>query len=217
MSQTLELQFVSDIMCPWCRIGLGNLETAIARLGDSFDIALTFEPFELNPQMPAEGQNTGEHLAEKYGSTPEQSKQNRAMIQARGREVDFDFNFTDSSRMWNSFDAHRLLHWAKEQGKQAELKKALFKAHFTDNRNMGDHTTLVDIAGSIGLDQQAAKAILESQQFADDVRQRQQLWHNNGIHSVPTVIVNNQYAITGGQPAEVFERALRDIAAKAEI
>ena len=214
MKAAIEIKFVSDIMCPWCVVGLRNLEIALGNLDDKVTSEMTFQPFELNPQMPAEGQNFAEHIVEKYGITPQQSDENRKMIQARGAEVDFDFNFTAESRMRNSFDAHRLLHWADQEGKQAQLKNALFKAHFTHNQDVSDHQVLADIAADVGLNRQAAKGVLENGHYGDEVRQLEKFWHENGISSVPTVIINNKYAISGGQPAEQFQQALEEILAK---
>tara|TARA_R110001606_G_scaffold306293_1_gene453462 strand:+ start:465 stop:1148 length:684 start_codon:yes stop_codon:yes gene_type:complete len=214
MKDSLDIQFISDVMCPWCVVGLGNLNKALEQLSDTVDTTLTFQPFELNPKMPAEGQNLNEHITEKYGINKEQSDQNRTMIQARGKEVDFDFNFSQESRMRNSFDAHRLLHWAQSEGKQAELKMALFKAHFTHNQDVSDHTILANLAASVGLDPAAAKGILDNNHFADEVRQQEQIWQQNGITSVPTVIINNAYAISGGQPAEVFKSAIEEVLEK---
>ncbi|MGB0783304.1 MAG: DsbA family oxidoreductase [Marinomonas sp.] len=214
MKEPLNIQFVSDVMCPWCVVGLGNLNKALASLQDAVEVDFTFQPFELNPSMPPEGQDLSEHITEKYGITKAQSDENRAMIQARGKDVDFDFNFTEESRMRNSFDAHRLLHWAKLEGKQAELKMALFKAHFTHNQDVSDHQTLANLAASVNLDLGAAKGILENGHFADDVRQQEQFWQQNGITSVPTVIINNKYAISGGQPADVFQNAIEEILQK---
>ncbi|MEP0072523.1 MAG: DsbA family oxidoreductase [Marinomonas sp.] len=211
MRNSLDIQFVSDIMCPWCVVGLGNLNKAIAELGDKTNINITFQPFELNPTMPAEGQGFQEHIIEKYGITKEQSDQNRAAIQERGKELDFDFNFNDESRMRNSFDAHRLLHWANLEGKQAELKAALFKAHFTHNQDVSDYVVLSKIAASVNLDPSAAKGVLESGQYKEEVKKLEQFWQQNGINSVPTVVINNKYAITGGQPAESFKQALEEI------
>ncbi|WOD09180.1 DsbA family oxidoreductase [Marinomonas sp. GJ51-6] len=213
MKNSLDIQFVSDIMCPWCVVGLGNLNKAIAELEDKVDVNITFQPFELNPTMPAEGQGFQEHIIEKYGITKEQSDQNRAAIQERGKELDFDFNFNDESRMRNSFDAHRLLHWANLEGKQAELKAALFKAHFTHNQDVSDYAVLSKIAASVDLDPSAAKGILESGQYKEEVKKLEQFWQQNGINSVPTVVINNKYAITGGQPAESFKQALEEIMA----
>lgn len=211
MKEPLDIQFISDVMCPWCVVGLGNLNQALGQLNDTVDATVTFQPFELNPNMPAEGQNLTEHITEKYGISKAQSEQNRAMIQARGKELDFDFNFTDESRIRNSFDAHRLLHWAGLEGKQAELKAALFKAHFSHNQNINDYSTLAHLAASVNLDPAAAKGILENGHFAEEVREQEALWQQNGISSVPTVIINNKYAISGGQPADVFKNAIEEI------
>ncbi|RBP81206.1 DsbA family oxidoreductase [Marinomonas rhizomae] len=214
MKDSLDIQFISDVMCPWCVVGLGNLNKALDQLSDKVDTTLTFQPFELNPNMSAEGQDLSEHITEKYGINKEQSDQNRDMIKTRGKEVDFDFNFTAESRIRNSFDAHRLLHWAQLEGKQAELKDALFKAHFTHNQDISDHQILANLAASVNLDPAAAKGILENNHFADEVRQQEQIWQQNGITSVPTVIINNAYAISGGQPAEVFKSAIEEVLEK---
>jgi len=214
MKDSLDIQFISDVMCPWCVVGLGNLNKALEQLSDTVDATVTFQPFELNPNMPAEGQDLSEHITEKYGISKAQSEQNRAMIQQRGEEVGFNFNFTTESRMRNSFDAHRLLHWAQSEGKQAELKIALFKAHFTHNQDVSDHTVLANLAASVGLDPAAAKGILDNNHFADEVRQQEQIWQQNGITSVPTVIINNAYAISGGQPVDVFKSAIEEVLEK---
>jgi predicted DsbA family dithiol-disulfide isomerase len=214
MKDSIDIQFVSDVMCPWCVVGLGNLNKALAELKETVTANTSFQPFELNPSMPAEGQNFSEHIIEKYGISKEESEKNRAIMQERGKELDFDFNFTEESRMRNSFDAHRLLHWAELEGKQTELKMALFKAHFTHNQDVSDYTVLANLAASVDLDPAAAKGILENDRYAEEVRKQEQFWQQNGISSVPTVIINNKYAITGGQPAESFKQAIEDIVAK---
>ncbi|MDP2816813.1 MAG: DsbA family oxidoreductase [Polaromonas sp.] len=215
VSSTLKIDFVSDVSCPWCVIGLKALEEALDRVGGGVKADIHFQPFELNPNMPAEGQDIGEHLAEKYGSTPEQSQRNREMIRARGQEVGFTFSMDKRGRIYNTFDAHRLLHWAGEQGQglQQALKEALFKAYFTDGESPGAHEVLVRVAGEAGLDTRRAKDILASVEYADTVREREQFYLQQGIHSVPAVIINDKHLISGGQPAEVFEQALRQIAA----
>ncbi|MBB5192889.1 putative DsbA family dithiol-disulfide isomerase [Silvimonas terrae] len=215
MTSRLKIDFVSDVSCPWCAIGLNALERALAQIGPEIETDLYFQPFELNPQMVPEGQDIGEHLAQKYGSTPEQSAKNREGIRARGEEVGFVFNMDKRGRIYNTFDAHRLLHWAGEEGKQRELKHALFKAYFTDGQNPGDHALLLRVAGEVGLDTERARAILASDEFASDVRQAELFYQQNGIHAVPAVIINDRHLIQGGQPVEVFEQALRQIAAGA--
>ncbi len=212
---SLKIDFVSDVSCPWCVIGLKSLEDALGRVIDSVKADIHFQPFELNPKMPAEGQDIGEHLAEKYGSTPEQSQKNREMIRARGADVGFTFSMDKRSRIYNTFDAHRLLHWAGEQGPglQLALKEALFKAYFSDGESPGSHEVLARVAGEVGLDVDRAKAILASSEYADDVRERENFYLQQGVHAVPAVIINDRHLISGGQPAEVFEQALRQIAA----
>lgn len=210
----MKIDFVSDVSCPWCVIGLKALETAIARLGGEVTAEIRFQPFELNPQMPPGGQDINEHLAQKYGATPEQSEQTRAMIRARGAEVGFDFAMDKRSRIYNTFDAHRLLHWAEAEGCQLALKLALFKAYFTAGENPGAHDVLVRLAGEVGLDAARAREILASDAYAEDVRRQQRFYLEQGISAVPAVIVNQRHLIQGGHPAEVFEQALRQIAAE---
>ncbi|MBE0619503.1 MAG: DsbA family oxidoreductase [Burkholderiales bacterium] len=215
MNTPMKIDFVSDVSCPWCVIGLKALEQAIAQLGDEVTTEIHFQPFELNPQMPPEGQDITEHLAEKYGATPEQSEQTRAMIRARGEEVGFAFALDKRSRIYNTFDAHRLLHWAEQEGRQLALKHALFKAYFTDGENPGSHEVLIRIAGEVGLDAARAQEILSSDEYADDVRKQQRYYLEQGINAVPAVIVNERHLIQGGHPASAFEQALRQIAAEA--
>lgn len=211
----LKIDFVSDVMCPWCVIGLGGLNQALDKLApEGICAEITCQPFELNPQMVAEGENLGEHIQRKYGSTPEQSAANRAMIRERAAEVGFDMQMTEQSRIWNTFDAHRLLHWAHQVApdRQLTLKMALFKAHFTDGRNISDAGILTEIAESAGFDRAEAAEILASSCYVNEVRTSEQLWQSRGITSVPAVVINDQYLISGGQPAQVFENALREIA-----
>ena len=215
MKSKMRIDFVSDVSCPWCVIGLKSLETALGRLGDQVAADIHFQPFELNPQMPAEGQDIGEHLAQKYGSTPEQSQRNREAIRARGAEVGFTFGMANRSRIYNTFDAHRLLHWAEGEGLQLALKEALFTAYFTHGDDPSSHAVLARIAGEAGLDTQRAQQILASDEYASDVREREKFYLDQGIHSVPAVIINDRHLISGGQPAEVFEQALRKIAEEA--
>lgn len=211
MTTRLKIDFVSDVSCPWCIIGLNSLEDALGRLGSEVQPELHFQPFELNPQMPAEGQDVLEHLTQKYGATREQMLHNQETIRVRGEEVGFTFDMARRSRVYNTFDAHRLLHWAGLEGKQPALKHALFSAYFTDGRNLSDPEVLVDVATSVGLDEARARDILSSDAHANDVRQHERFYLDQGIHSVPAIIVNDQYLIQGGQPAAVFEQALRQI------
>jgi predicted DsbA family dithiol-disulfide isomerase len=212
MASQLKIDFVSDIACPWCVIGLKALEQALERIGDEASADIHFQPFELNPQMPPQGQDIAEHIAQKYGSTPEQLLRNQEGIRARGAALGFTFDMSKRSRIYNTFDAHRLLHWAELEGRQHALKQALFAAYFTEGRNPSDREVLIDVAMQAGLDPVRAREILESSAYAEDVREREQFYTQHGIQAVPSVIVNNKYLIQGGQPVEVFEEALRKIA-----
>ena len=212
----LRIDFVSDISCPWCVIGLKSLEQALENMSDAASADIHFHPFELNPQMAPEGEDIGEHLARKYGASEEQGAQTRDMIRERGAELGFRFDMDQRGRIYNTFDAHRLLHWAGLQGKQRELKMALFEAYFTKGENPGSHDVLVRVAGEVGLDPSEAGEVLASGAYADEVREEEQFFQRNGISAVPAVIVNQRHLISGGQPLEVFERALREIASNEE-
>ena len=218
--KTMKIDFVSDISCPWCVIGLRALDQALARVGSEVSAELHFQPFELNPNMPAEGQDITEHITQKYGISPEQAHANRENIRVRGAHLGFKFSAAEEagggrSRIYNTFDAHRLLHWAAlvSPAKQKALKEALFQVYFTDGQSPGSHDVLVRVATEVGLDGAKAQEILDTGAYADDVREREQFYQEQGIHSVPAVIINGKHLISGGQPVEVFEQALRQIAA----
>ena len=220
MPKTLHIDFVSDIVCPWCVVGLGGLEAALERLkAEGITAEVHFQPFELNPQMPPEGENIVEHIGRKYGSTPEQSAANRAMITERAAEAwpGFDMRMGPDSRIWNTFDAHRLLHWAGTVGaaEQRALKAALFTAHFTEGRTMTDAGVLADAAAAAGLDRAKAVEVLADDLYAAEVRAAEALWVSRGINGVPAVVVEGKWLISGGQPASVFEEALRKMASEA--
>ena len=210
---TLRIDFVSDVVCPWCAIGLASLERALQRTRGEVAADLHFQPFELNPQMPPEGESIAEHLQRKYGMSDMQLAENQERIRARGAELGFVFDFNARSRIWNTFDAHRLLHWAGLEGKQLELKQALLRAYFSEGRNVSDHAMLAAIAADAGLDAERARAILASGEYAGEVREAEQFFLHNGINGVPAVIIERKHLISGGQPVEVFEQALREIAA----
>jgi len=208
----MKIDFVSDVACPWCAVGLNALERALERIGDEIPVELHFEPFELNPTLAPEGADATEYLRAKYGLSPEQLAKNRANIRDRGAAVGFAFG--ERAHVWNTFDAHRLLYWAGLEGKQRALKHALLRAYHGEGRNPGAHDVLVELAGEVGLDPQRAKAILASGEYATEVRERERHWQQLGIHSVPSVIVDDRHLIQGGQPPELFEQALRQIAAE---
>ena len=217
MTSHLKIDFVSDVSCPWCAIGLAALEQALRNLKSDVQAELRFQPFELNPQMPPGGQDITEHLTGKYGSTPEQQAASREAIRQRGESLGFTFRREGRGRVYNTFNAHRLLHWAELQdpATQLALKKALLRAYFTDGKSPEDKDVLVAAAAEAGLDADQARKILDSDAYAAEVREREQFYLDNGIHAVPAVIVNGRHLSQGGQPVEAFEQALRQVAAAA--
>ena len=206
----MRIDFVSDVACPWCAVGLHALEQALRNIGPQLQVQLHFQPFELNPQMPPEGEDLVGHLARKYGASPEQLAATHATLRQRGAEVGFVFG--ERTRIWNTFDAHRLLHWAGLEGRQRELKHALLAAYHTQGLNPGAPEVLLRLCAEVGLDAARARAILDSDEFADEVRDSERRWQSLGIHSVPSVVIDGRHLIQGGQPSEAFERALRQLA-----
>jgi predicted DsbA family dithiol-disulfide isomerase len=210
--KSLQIDIVSDVSCPWCIIGYQALHAALTDLKDEVTATIHWQPFELNPQMPAQGQEINEHLTQKYGISDAQAQQNREMIKQRGLHVGYEFGNRGGGRIYNTFDAHRLLHWAAEYGKQTELKLALFDLYFKQSGDPSDHKQLLDVVDKVGLDRLQAAAILESDQYQQEVREAQSHYQGLGIQSVPAVIVNNKHLISGGQPTDVFRQALLQIA-----
>lgn len=215
----LRIDFVSDVACPWCAVGLASLQQALAKLDGQVRAEIHLQPFELNPDLAPEGEDAGEHIMRKYGIDQARMETNRAAIRERAAALGFAYNVSRGSRVWNTFDAHRLLHWAELQDnmRALELKKALLRAYFSDGENVSDRDVLVRIARDVGLDAGEARRVLDSGEYADEVRAQERRFQQAGIHSVPATIVNNTYLIPGGQPPEVFERALKEIAAKVPV
>ncbi|MCD6681001.1 MAG: DsbA family oxidoreductase [Burkholderiaceae bacterium] len=216
MSKTtrLRIDFVSDIACPWCAIGLAGLQAALVRLGDRVQADIHLQPFELEPAMPFEGVDAGEHLMRKYGIDEAQLEANRAAIRERAAALGVTIAYRPGTRVWNTFDAHRLLHWAglQDSERTLALQRALFHAYFADNENVADRSVLVRLAVDAGFAADDARRMLESGEYADDVRALERRYRLEGIHSVPATIVDNRYLISGGQPPEVFERTLDELA-----
>ena len=213
MKRPLDIAFVSDVACPWCAIGLASLDEALARVGNDVEATVKVEPFELNPDMGPEGAELATYISRKYGRTPEQIAQVQAMIRERGAEVGFAFG--PRKHVWNTLDAHRMLHWAQLEGRALELKRALLRAYHGEGRNPGAHDVLVELAGRVGLDPARAAAILAGDTYGAEVRAREAHWQSLGVHAVPSLIVDDRHLIQGGQPPEVFEQALRQLAGEA--
>ncbi len=212
MKTAVKIDFVSDISCPWCVIGLKSLEKALDEVAADITAEIHFQPFELNPQMPPEGQDLDEHLLQKYGRTADEFADTREAIRTRGAELGFVFLMEKRNRIYNTFDAHRLLHWAESTGCQQALKHALFRAYFTDGEAPSEAAVLCRVAAEVGLDAAEAADLLASDRFVAEVRAQEQRYTSAGIHAVPAVIINDQYLIEGGQSPAVFAQALRQIA-----
>jgi predicted DsbA family dithiol-disulfide isomerase len=213
MKQPIRIDFVSDVACPWCAVGLSSLQLALSRLGDTVDAELVMHPFELNPQMGEEGEDLVEHIGKKYGRTPQQVAQAQGELRQRGADVGFTFG--TRKRIYNTFDAHRLIHWAGIKGKQVQLKEALLRAYHGEGKPTSDRDVLVEAAESVGLDGAEARSVLQRGDYANEVRAEEEKYQEMGIHSVPSIIINNRYLLTGAQPAEAFEQAIQQILAEA--
>ncbi|MEO9527132.1 DsbA family oxidoreductase [Roseibium sp.] len=209
MNEVLQIDIVSDVVCPWCIVGFKQLEQAIADTGVS--AAIKWHPFELNPDMPEDGENLRAHIMRKYGSTAEQSREARAHLTGLGAGLGIDFRFTDDMRMVNTFKAHQLLHWAGPEGLEHPLKMALFEAYFKDGRDVSNIEVLADIAGAVGLDRQEAIQVLQDARFAEAVREEQGFWTENGIQGVPAVVFERRHLITGAQGAENYAAIIRQL------
>lgn len=214
MSVSLRIDFVSDIACPWCAVGLASLQQALSHCRDQLSAELHFQPFELNPGMPPEGEDVGEHLARKYGSTPERQAEMRAMIAERGAAVGFRFNPDGRSRIVNTFNAHRLLYWAgtEDDKRQLALKQALLEACHGRDQRVDHDAVLLAAVEQAGLDANRARQILASDEFANEVRAAERQWQEAGIHAVPAVVIEHRQVISGAQTPDVFEQALRRLA-----
>ncbi|NOD87042.1 MULTISPECIES: DsbA family oxidoreductase [unclassified Ruegeria] len=203
----VQIDIVSDVVCPWCIVGFKQLDTALQQM--SVLARLRWHPFELNPNMPREGQNLRDHIMEKYGTTAEQSQQARDRLTSIGAELGFTFNFGDESRMVNTFAAHQLLDWAEGQGRQHPLKLALFDAYFTRQKDVSDTEVLLDAVRSVGLDAEAARQALESGKHTGPVREKQQFWTSRGISGVPSMVFGGKYLLTGAQGTETYAQVLQ--------
>ena len=214
MSKPVKIDFVSDVACPWCAIGLAALERAMANVGGDLQVDLHFQPFELNPDMGPQGESIAEHLGKKYGMSAEQLAQNGEALRQRGEALGVRIDLQKRDHIYNTFDAHRLLHWAGGLGaaQQHALKRALLQAYHGEGRNVSERDTLVATASEAGLDAVEARRILETDAFAAQVREREHFYQQHGIRAVPSVIFNDRHLVQGGQPVEVFEQALRQMA-----
>ncbi|WP_430427362.1 DsbA family oxidoreductase [Maribacter litoralis] len=211
MSEKLKIDFVSDVVCPWCAIGYKRLEKAITELGFEDKVSIEWQPFELNPGMPPEGQDLTEHIAEKYGSTLEQQQASQQNMTDIGEELGFKFDYFEGMRMANTFDAHVLLEYAKDFGKQTQLKLRLMNSFFNERQDVSDRAVLKQALLDVGLNADEALAKLDSEEARYEVRNKQGQWKNMGVNSVPTIVFNMKSAVTGAQPVDTFKQVLTDL------
>lgn len=211
MSDKVKIDIVSDVVCPWCTIGYKRLEKAVIDMGIQDRVEIEWHPFELNPNMPAEGQNVQEHIGEKYGATIAQQKESQQQMTAAGAELGFTFDYFDDMRMANTFDAHMLLEYAKAFGKQTELKMRLTKAFFSERKDVSKRAVLKEALQDVGLDAEEALATLTNNKIREEVRSKQEHWKTLGVNSVPTIVFNSKSAVTGAQPVDVFKRILSEL------
>ncbi|KAF2392233.1 DsbA family oxidoreductase [Pseudomonas frederiksbergensis] len=212
MTASVSIDFISDVVCPWCALGATALEQAIENVAGEISVELTYKPFELNPDMPAVGEKAVEHLMRKYGRTAEDVAAGKAMQIARGEAIGFKFDLEKRSHFYNTFDAHRLLTWALREGRQVALKKALLRAYFADGQNPSDRETLVRLVAEVGLDAEAAREVLASGAFATEVRELEAFYRQRGINSVPAMVLNGRHLVSGSQSVEYYEQMLRQMA-----
>ncbi|GGG44647.1 DsbA family oxidoreductase [Bizionia arctica] len=213
MKEKLKIDIVSDVVCPWCTIGYKRLEKAISELGIQDQVEIEWQPFELNPNMPAEGQNVNEHISEKYGSTLEQQKESKQHMTEVGKELGFTFDYFDDMRMVNTFDAHVLLEYAKEFGKQTELKMRLTTSFFSERKDVSQREILKQALLDVGLNAEEGLARLDNDEARKEVRSKEDYWKNLGVNSVPTIVFNRKSAVTGAQPVDTFKQVLKELIA----
>jgi predicted DsbA family dithiol-disulfide isomerase len=215
----LRIDIVSDVVCPWCIVGYKQVEKALAMLDTPVDAEFWWHPFELNPNMAPEGEDTAEHIARKYGSTPEQSRINRQRLSDIGDSVGFAFNYGEGMRIYNTFKAHKLLTiFGSERGWQAQtvLKLALFKAYFQDRRDVSDELVLLDIAEMQGLAHDNAAAWLADDALTQTVRSEQAYWLDQNITGVPAIVFDGKFMVPGAQSAETFADVIAKVLRKRE-
>ena len=211
MSEKIKIDIVSDVVCPWCTIGYKRLEKAISEMGVEDKVEIEWHPFELNPNMPVEGENVQEHIANKYGASLEDQKRSQQHMTEVGAELGFNFDYFDDMRMVNTRDAHILLEYAKENGKQTELKMRLVESFFSERKDVSTKEILKLALKEVGLNVDEGMARLNSDEARAEVKTKEGYWQNLGVSSVPTIVFNKKSAVTGAQPVSVFKEVLIEL------
>ena len=206
----IKIDIVSDVVCPWCYIGKRRLEKAIDQLKEQVDVEFEFHPFELNPDMPKEGKNQKEHLINKFGGEA-RYKQITDNVTNVAAEEGLNFNFDRQKISPNTRDAHRVIRYAKIEGKQAAVKEAFLKAYFEEGIDLSKKENVVTIAAKAGLNAIKVSYMLDSDEGLVEIELEERMNHQRGISGVPYFIINNKYAVSGAQPSEVFQKVLLEI------
>lgn len=207
----MKVEIWSDVVCPFCYIGKRKFETALANFAAQDKVEVVWKSFQLDPEMDNRaGLNVHEYLGKRKGGTPADGKRMNDNMAAIAAEVGLEFNF-DKAIINNTLAAHRLLHWAKTQGRQNELKERIFKAYYTEGQDPADYNTLVQLAQEVGLDAAAARQVLEENRYAADVKQDQNQAHQLGVQGVPFYVFNQKYAVSGAQSPEMFRQVLEKV------
>ncbi|MCI2283591.1 DsbA family oxidoreductase [Colwellia sp. MSW7] len=217
MSEKIKLDIISDVVCPWCIVGYTHLAAAIAELGLQDKVEIEWQPFELNPDMPAEGEELRAHVARKYGSSKADSDRARETITQAGAEYGFNFNYFDGMKIVNTFDAHLLLDYAHQIGKQTELKMRLFSAFFTEHKDVSDRKVLIKEAETVGINEAQSQAVFADEALKSRVKTSISQWQQMGVTGVPTVVFNRKSALTGAQPQETFKQVLQELSASLTV
>ena len=210
MSSSIQIDIVSDVVCPWCIIGYKRLEAAMKNL-PQMKFSISWHPFELNPNMQEGGENLREHLSRKYGITPSGSIEARKRLTEFGGELGFSFLYTDDMKIYNTLKAHQLLHYAREHAKEHELKLKFFEDYFSLNKNMEDNDVLIESATAVGLDENQCKKVLQTNQYSSEVKAEIESYQAMGIHAVPAFIFNGKYLVSGAQGPSTFQSVIENL------
>lgn len=208
MKTKLKIDVISDVVCPWCTVGFKHLEKAISDLGLEDKVDIEWQPFELNPYTPKDGQDLEEYMTNKYGTNTHQQEEGKQRLIDFGKKVDFKFDFFEGMRIVNTFDAHVLLEYAKEFNKQTELKMRLTTSYFSERKDVSKIDILKEALHDVGLNADEGISKLKDENIRDKVKGQEQYWQKMGVKSVPTFVFNHTEGVSGAQPIDTFKSIL---------
>lgn len=211
LTNKIKIDIISDVVCPWCIIGYKRLQQALKELGAEDKFEIEWHPFELNPDMPAEGEDIIEHMGRKYGMSAEEARSYQEAGKKNFDEIEFPFDFYEGKRIVNTRDAHVLLDFANEKGKQTELELAFFRANFGERKDVSNRQVLGEIVKGIGLDKDVAIARLDDANARKQVQEKESYWQKQGVSSVPTMVINNSSVLNGAYPVGTYKQVLAEL------